>query len=123
MSAKLAGQISSTFRAAVWHWSRMGCLRHAFSKRAFVRNALVKERVHIMCLRRCSYGMLPVHIPVYIFLIQAFPVEACMISDRSISNTNQTAHWSRSEATGSSRDAKSEQSLLNPVCIFLAHAR
>ena len=34
----------------------------------------------------------------------------------SISNTNQTAHWSRSEATRSPRDAKSEQSVPSPVC-------
>ena len=39
-----------------------------------------------------------------------------MIFDRSISNTNQTAHWSRSQATGIARDAKSEESVVNPVC-------
>ena len=51
---KLAGQISSTSRAAAWHWSRLGCLWHAFSKPAFASDELDKERVHMMCVSVCA---------------------------------------------------------------------
>ena len=113
---KLAGQISSTSHATGWHWSRTGCFCHAFSKRAFARNTLSKERVHTSASNGADWKAARSAHPVCICLSQALSVEAGVLFYRSISNTNQTAHWSRSEATGSARDAKSEQSRVNPVC-------
>ena len=100
----------------VWHGIRAEHGRHGSHGCGKAVRARDKQRVTTMCTLGDRAGHDGGALHDVCMCVSGWHVEANALRDRFTSHTCHTAHWGRSESTGSARDAKSEQSAANQVC-------